>query len=527
MSTFSPLNTDGSLYEALHAMVTQYPDDDALVLGEGRDTYRQLGRKVDALAAGFSEMGIGRGDKIAIILPVCRENVYVFFALAKLGAPFVPISPQLRSYEVRHILSDSDAIGVVTLASMMGHDYVAMLEGLKADLPKLQHIVVYGGEAKGDHVALSGLLAGEPAPVEGELPTGDDIVGIMFTSGTTGLPKGAMHTHRSMLTEIDIVLRMFTREDLSALLNSFPMFHHSGIAAPLMFLLSGGKLVLQTRFDPREALRLIEEEKISFAVGAPVTAMLMLRLSAVDQRDLSSLRVFGMGGSLCPPELIRTLKERLGCVVFNGLGITEAGFVSTTRPDDSEELQATTVGRPAQGVEVKIVDDDRSEVPVGEAGEIACRSAMVMEGYYGRPEETAQVLDDERWYYTGDVGSLDADGYLMIFDRKKDMIIRGGENIYAAEIEHFLATHPQIQQAAVIGVPGEVTGERVRAYVKLMEGAQLSETDVVNYCRGQIANYKLPEEVRFVESFPLSALWKVQKYKLRDEAIKEREAAAS
>ena len=525
MSEVSPFSTDGSLYEALHAMVERYPDADALVLGEGRDTYRRLGEKVDALAAGLSQMGIGRGDRVALILPVCRENVYAFFALAKLGAPFVPISPQLRSYEVRHILGDSGAAGVITLASMMGHDYVAMIEGLKVDLPELKHVVVYGGEANGDNAALADLLAGEPAPMEGPQPTGDDIVGIMFTSGTTGLPKGAMHTHRSMLAEIDIVLRMFTREDLAALLNSFPMFHHSGIAAPLMFLLSGGKLVLQPRFDPREALRLIEEEQISFAVGAPVTAMLMLRLSAVDKRDLSSLRVFGMGGSLCPPELISTLKQRLNCVVFNGLGITEAGFVSTTRPDDSEELQATTVGRPALGVQVKIVDDDRRQVPVGEAGEIACRSVMVMKGYYGHPEETSKVLDEDGWYYTGDVGSLDENGYLSIFDRKKDMIIRGGENIYAAEIERFLATHPQIQQAAVIGIPGEVTGERVRAYVLLTEGAELSETDVVNYCRGQIANYKLPEEVRFVESFPLSALWKVQKYKLREKAIREREAA--
>jgi acyl-CoA synthetase (AMP-forming)/AMP-acid ligase II len=524
MGEIVSLNTDGNLYEALHAMVARYPNSDALVLGDARDTYQQLGEKVDALAFGLSELGIGRGDKMAIILPVCRENVYAFFALAKLGAPFVPISPQLRSYEVRHILADSDSVGVITLSAMMGHDYVDMIQGLQADLPALQHVVVQGDGARAGTVALADLLDTEPRSLDGQPPAGDDIVGIMFTSGTTGLPKGAMHTHRSMLTEIDIIFEMFSREDLAALLNSFPMFHHSGIAAPLMFLLSGGKLVLQPRFDPREALCLIEEERISFAMGAPVTAMLMLRLAAVDQRDLSSLRVFGMGGSLCPPELIRSLKERLNCVVFNGLGITEAGFVSTTRPDDPEEAQATTVGRPAAGVEVKIVDDDRHDVAVGEAGEIVCRSEMVMEGYYGHPEETAKVLDDEGWYYTGDVGSLDPDGYLSIFDRKKDMIVRGGENIYAAEIERFLATHPQIQQAAVIGVPGEVTGERVRAYVLLAEGAELTETDVVNYCRGQIANYKLPEEVRFVKSFPLSALWKVQKYKLREEALQEQGA---
>jgi acyl-CoA synthetase (AMP-forming)/AMP-acid ligase II len=228
-----------------------------------------------------------------------------------------------------------------------------------------------------------------------------------------------------------------------------------------------------------------------------------------------------MGGSLCPAELIRALKGRLGCGVFNGLGVTEAGFISTTKPDDPEEVQTGTVGRPAEGVEIKIVDDERQEVPVGQAGEIVCRSPMVMEGYYKRPQETAQVLDEEGWYYTGDIGSLNEEGYLSIFDRKKDIINRAGENIYPAEIEDYLVTHPKIKMAAVIGVPSQVGGERVRAYILPMEGVELTETEVVDYCRGQIANYKLPEEVRFVENFPLSALWKVQKFKLREEAIQE------
>lgn len=527
MNRGSVIDTNATLYEALQNVIRQYPGKEALVLGEARDTYSQLGEKVDALAAGLSQLGIGKGEKVGLILPVCLENIYAFFALAKLGAPYVPMSPQLRAFEVRHILGDSEAVAVITVGQMMGHDYVAMIEGVRSELPNLRHVIVYGDGVKGGAIALAELLAAEPAPHSRELVGPDDLVGLMYTSGTTGLPKGAMHTHRAVLTQVAITLQIFQPEDLAAMLNHFPMFHHSGIAAPLMFLLSGGKLVLGQRFDPRQALRSIEEERISFVVGAPVTAMLMLKMADAEQRDLSSLRVFGMGGSLCPPELIRALKERLGCGVFNGLGITEAGFVSTTKPDDPEDVQARTVGRPAQGVEVKIVDDERHEVPVGQAGEIACRSPMLMEGYYKRPEETAAVLDEEGWYYTGDVGSLDEEGYLSIFDRKKDMIIRGGENIYPAEIENYLVTHPMIKMAAVIGVPSEVGGERVRAYILPVEGAELTEIEVVNYCRGQIATYKLPEEVRFVESFPLSALWKVQKYKLREEAIRELEEARS
>jgi len=515
------LNSHATLYEALQHVIRQYPDKDALVLGEARDTYRQFGQKVDALAAGLNRLGIGKGDKVGLILPVCLENLYAFFALAKLGAPFVPISPQLRAFEVQHILGDSEAAAVISVGHMMGHDYVAMIEGLRPALPNLRHIIVHGENARAGTISLPELLATEPAPLDGESVSPDDLVGLMYTSGTTGLPKGAMHVHRSMLTQVAVVLDIFQPEDLVAMLNHFPMFHHSGIAAPLFFLLSGGKLVLAERFDPREALRLIEKERISFLVGAPITATILLKMADIERRNLSSLRVFGMGGSLCPPELIRALKERLGCRVFNGLGITEAGFVSTTRPDDPEDAQASTVGRPAQGVEVKIVDDERRQLAVGQTGEIACRSAMRMEGYYKRPKETAEVMDEEGWYYTGDIGSLDERGYLSIFDRKKDMIVRGGENIYPAEIERFLVTNPKIQMAAVIGVPSEVGGERVRAYILPAQGAELTEIEVVNYCRGQIAAYKTPEEVRFVDNFPLSALWKVQKYKLREQAMKE------
>jgi fatty-acyl-CoA synthase len=519
------VDANTTLYVALQNVIRHYPDRDALVLGEARITYGELGRRVDALATGLSQLGIRKGDKVGLILPVCLENLYAFFALAKLGAPFVPISPQLRSFEVRHLLSDSEAVAVITEGQMMGFNYISMIETLRAELPQLRHVIIRGQGASGETVSLADLLGTEPAPVDGEPVGPDDLVALLYTSGTTGLPKGAMHTHRSYLNQMAAVFEILRPQDLLALLNHFPMFHSSGIAAPLIFLLSGGKLVLAERFNPRDALRLIEEEKVSFAMGAPVTAMLMLKMAAAEPRDLSSLHVFGMGGSLCPPELIRSLKERLSCGVFNGLGITEAGFISTTRPDDPEEVQAYTVGRPARGVEVKIVDDQRRAVPVGQPGEIACQSPMMMKGYFKRPHETAEVLDAEGWYYTGDVGSLDQGGYLRIFDRKKDMIVRGGENIYPAEIERYLTTNPKIKTAAVIGVPSKAGGERVRAYILPQEGAELTPVEVVNYCRGQIATYKLPDEVRFVQEFPLSALWKVQKFKLREEALRELETA--
>ncbi|MFC2030161.1 class I adenylate-forming enzyme family protein [Chloroflexota bacterium] len=521
MSRQIQIRANSTLYDALQQVIEQCPEDEALVLEGTRKTYAQLGRLVDALASGLSRLGISHGDNVALILPVCLENIYAFFALARLGAPFVPISPQLRAFELRHILDDSEAAAVITIGNMMGHDYVDMIQALRPGLPNLKHVIVHGEGATGDAVPLEELLGAEHHPPPESLAGPADLVGLMYTSGTTGLPKGAMHTHRSMLTQVAVVLELFGPDDLAAMLNHFPMFHLSGIAAPMIFLLSGGKLVLAERFHPIEALNLIGAERISFTVGAPATAQLMLKMAQPLQHDLSSLRVFGMGGSLCPPELIRALKERWDCAVFNGLGISEAGFVSTTRPDDPERVQANTVGRPAKGVDLRIVNDEHRDLPVGEEGEIVCRSPMVMEGYYKRPDETAEVLDADGWYHTGDIGSLDEEGYLSIFDRKKDVIHRGGESLYPAEIERYLVTHPQIKMAAVIGVPSPVGGERVRAYILPLEGAELTEIDVVNYCRGRIATYKIPAEVRIVESFPLSALWKVQKFQLREEALQE------
>jgi fatty-acyl-CoA synthase/long-chain acyl-CoA synthetase len=515
------IDTNSTVYNALFAAAQQHPAKDAVVFGGTRKTYKQLINSVDSLAEGLYDLGIRKGDNVALILPPCFENVLCFFSLAKLGTPFVPISPQLRSYEVQHILRDSDSVAVIAMAEMMGHNYLQMIEDIRPHLPKFNHLIALGKNTCENVQSFDALVENENKTNLEEPVFPSDIVGIFYTSGTTGLPKGAMHSHRGILTQISSTIELFSQNDLAAMLNFFPMFHLSGIVSPLIFLLSGGKLVLTPRFDPREALRLIEEEKISFMVGAPITARIILKLAESSQRDLSSLRIFGMGGAQCPPEIIHNLKQRFNCGVFNGLGITEAGFVSASKPDDPEDKQVATVGRPPTGVDLEIVNDDRQILPVGDIGEIACRSSMMMEGYYKQPDETSKVLDDDGWYYTGDIGRLDQLGYLTILDRKKDVISRGAENIYPAEIERYLVSHSKIKKAAVIGVPSAVGGERVRAYILAEDGAELDEIEVVKYCRGQIASYKLPDEVRFVDDFPLSSLWKVQKYKLREEASTE------
>jgi acyl-CoA synthetase (AMP-forming)/AMP-acid ligase II len=268
---------------------------------------------------------------------------------------------------------------------------------------------------------------------------------------------------------------------------------------------------------------MIEEDQVTLVVAAPAMMKLMMDVMDIAQRDLSSVKVAAMGAAPVPPALINAVRERLDSGVFNVYGMTEMGLISMTRPDYPIEIQTTTIGRPPSGVEVKIVDEERREVPIGQAGEIACITPMAMMGYYNNPEQTAKSYDDEGWFYTGDIGSYSEEGYLSIFDRKTDMIIRGGENIYPAEIEHYLMSNPKVQMAAVIGIPSEVSGETLRAYILLKEDEELTEVEVVDYCRGQIAGYKIPQEVRFVESFPLTSLMKVQKYQLREEAMRELE----
>ena len=515
------LDPNRTLYESLQDNVQEFPDRDAIVLGETRVTYRQLGERVDSLAAGLSQLGVQKGDKVCLLLPTCVENLYAFFALAKLGAPFVPMSPQSRRFEIQHIAGDSEAVAVITVAKLAHFDYLAMIEDVRPNLPNLQHVIAMGGTGDGKAVSLEELLQTQPTEAVGETPEPDDILNILYTSGTTGFPKGAVHTHRNFALMINNGAKAVGVNEST--LNPFPMFHYGGVIIGLTSVLLGGKIVLLPAFDPREALRLIPQERVTTFAGVPTMLLLMLRMPDFNQYDLSSLRNCYSGAAPIAPELVYALKERIGCSIANGYGMTETGTISITTPDDPVEAPAHTVGRPAPDVEVKITDDDRNELPVGEEGEIAVRGTTLLKGYYKRPEATAEAFDEEGWFYTGDVGMIDEDGYVRILDRKTDMLIRAGVNIYPAEIENVMVSHPKIQMAAVIGVPNPVEGERVRAYVLPMEGAELTSLEVIEHCREQIAGYKVPDEVRFVESFPLSAARKVQKFKLREEAHKELE----
>jgi acyl-CoA synthetase (AMP-forming)/AMP-acid ligase II len=307
----------------------------------------------------------------------------------------------------------------------------------------------------------------------------------------------------------------------------FPPFQYAGLFGIFATLVTGGKVILMDRFDPQRALEYIQTEKVSQIGGSPTMYRLLLQTPGQERYDLSSVQRVTFSSEAMPCDLVQALYERLHCSLENFYGTTESQLVSWTSPQDTWERAATTVGKPVPGARVRIVDDERRPLPVGERGEIAVQTSQMMLGYCNDPELTAQVLDAEGWFYTGDIGYIGDDGYLRLVDRKKDMILRGGQNIYPVEIEQYLERHPAIRRAAVIGVPSEMGGEAVWAFLELQPGARLTVKEVLNFCRGQIAPFKIPEQVRFVERLPMTAANKVQKFRLREMAAQELSANAS
>ena len=478
---------------------------------------------MDRLAGGLQSLGVQKGDRVVALLPACPESVYSLFVPWLLGSVEVPLNPLLREHELRHILADCGAKVVLTTQSWLGQDYPALLARLLPDLPDLRAVVVQGAEG-GDGrlfysldevLAQGGSLRQVPLSAE-------EMVRITYTSGTTGMPKGVVRSWDRVfgLVRPEIAPRLNPRL-LRALLLPFPMCYYSGLLGAIATLLSGGKLIMMDRFRPRLAWEFIQQERVTQVGCSPTMFRLMLRMRGQEQYDVSSVRRVTYSSEPMPPELARALHERFQAPIEQYYGMNETGNITWTALDDPPEIAATTVGKPAPGVHLRIVDDDRRPLPDGERGEVAVKTSQMMLGYYRSPELTAQVLDDEGWFYTGDVGYVGDDGNLRLVDRKKDLIIRGGQNVYPAEVEAYLDLHPAVQRSGVVGVPNELGGEAVWAYVQLVPGAEVSAIELRSFCRGKIASFKVPSQVRFVDRLPLSVTDKVQRYKLRELAAEE------
>jgi len=544
------ITTSMTMAEAFRQVASGHPRREALVCGEVRATYGQVVDRVTALACGLERLGIGKGDKVAAALSPGPEFVYLFFTLAELGAVMVPINPQLRPRQIDYLLRDSEPVAVMTSGWLGTAEGRRMIEDVQPEVPSLRHVIPAEGGTE-SALRLADLLSAEPAssfrPPD---VSPDDLLALLYTSGTTGVPKGTMHSHRSLMTPVVASLKLRemwikrpslkTVERLAKVLPRYgerllraagrPQtflsttgFHTiTGLEVMLQALLMSDKLVIMPRFHPLEALQLIERERVTILVAVPMALSILLQMKDLDRYDLSSLLICGTGSAPCPADLARQIQKRLGCAIHIGFGTTElAGGIAATSLEDSDDLQAETVGQAMPGMEIKIVDDERRELPPGQVGELACRGNSVMMGYWRAPDRTAEVVDEEGWYYTGDLATMDEQGYVRIVGRKKDMIIRGGQNIYPAEIENYLVAHEKIREAAVLGVPALIGGERAWAFVILEEGAEMTAREVLDYCRMGMDAYKIPDRVRFVTDFPRAASGKPQKFKLREVALRE------
>jgi len=506
------------------------PNSEFIIFENKRLTRRRVFADINTLAAGLRALGVRKGDRVATLLPACPEAAYTIFLPEVLGTVNVPLNPLLGEYELRHILADCEAKVIITTQRWYGRDYPTLLTRLLPDLPELRYIIVRDAEwdVKEEvdgrlFLPLERVMASDNSLRRARV-SADDVILLSYTSGTTGRPKGVAHTHsRYWGIATQAVSPRLDFASLRCLLIPFPPYHYAGLFSIIVALLAGGKVILMDRFDPQRMLEYIQEEGVTQIGASPTVYRLLLNTPGQERYDLSSVRRIAFSTEPISFDLARALHERLGCGLDNIYGTTESMLISWTSPDDPWELAATTVGKPVPGAKVRIVDDNRHPLPRGEVGEIAVRTSQMMSGYHRNPELTAQVLDGEGWFYTGDLGYMDEKGYLRLVGRKTDLIIRGGENIYPEEVEAYLERHPAIRRAGVIGVPSTVGGEAVWAYVELHPGATLTAGEVLNFCRGQIAPFKMPEQVRFVKRLPTTATGKVQRFRLREMAAEEGE----
>ena len=499
----------------------------AITDGAVQMTYAELDAARIQSAQAFIAAGLEKGERIAIWAPNIYQWIIAAIGAQSVGGVLVPLNTRLKGAEAAYILRASGAKLLFTVGDFLGMNYPDLLQG--QELPALEQIVMLSGEAEGARSWDDFLAAGQSIPAReveervGAL-TPDDTLDILFTSGTTGKPKGVITSHgQNIRTFENWSATVGLRSDDNYLIIN-PFFHSFGYKAGwLAAIIRGARMLPVQSFDLDEVLEQIPREKISMIPGPPTIYQSLLAHPRRADYDLSSLRLAVTGAAPVPVELVRQMREELGFeVVVTAYGLTETcGVVSICRADDSAERISHTSGRAMDGVEMKCVDVDGEEVPAGSEGEIWCRGFNVMRAYLDNPAETAKTITSDGWLQTGDVGVMDADGYVRITDRIKDMFIVGGFNCYPAEIENSLCSMPGVARAAVIGVPDERMGEVARAYIVPTADAQLDEAGVVQWCRDNMANYKVPRSVRFVEDFPMNAGGKVLKKDLREMAGRE------
>jgi len=525
----------GTIPRLVRSSAQRFPTREAIVDVDAGVTltFPELAEAADRAARAFITSGIAPGDRVAIWAPNCWEWVVAAIGLQSAGAVLVPLNTRFKGREAAYILGKSGARALLTVTGFLDTDYVQLLResvDVGGELPALETIVVLRGDAPAGTITWAEFLTradgtGPPTAEARALAVRpDDLSDLLFTSGTTGNPKGVMQTHAATLRSFrdwsDVV--GLGEGDRYLVVN--PFFHAFGYKAGwLSALMMGATILPHAVFDAAAILERIPRDRISMLPGPPTIYQSILHDPDLHRHDLSSLRLAVTGAAAIPVELIVRMRNELSFeTIITGYGLTETcGIATMCRYDDEPETIATTSGRAIPGVEVLVVDEQGAEVPRGEPGEVVVRGYNVMQGYYDDPAETAATIDPDGWLHTGDIGVMDERGYLRITDRTKDMFIVGGFNAYPAEIENLMLRNEHIAQVAVVGVPDERMGEVGMAFVIRRPGSVVSEAEIVAWARDEMANYKAPRHVVFVDELPLNATGKVLKYELRERGAKQ------
>ena len=525
-STATPL-LDETISGNLARTVAAHGDREALVSVEQslRYTYREFAVAVDDVASGLMAMGVQVGDRVGIWSPNCAEWVLVQYATARIGAILVTINPAYRVAELEYVLNQS-GISVLVAAEAFSHsDYRGMVEEVRDGVP-VQQVVYLQTSDWADLLAVGEAVSVDQLEERSAGLRPDDPINIQYTSGTTGFPKGATLSHRNILNNGFFVGEACGYTPADRVCIPVPFYHCFGmVLGNLACTTHGAAMVVPSAgFDAAASLRACEQERCTSLYGVPTMFIAELSEPDLDNYDLSSLRTGIMAGSPCPVEVMKQVVDRMNMSeVTIAYGMTETSPVSTqTSAGDSLDKRVSTVGRVHPHVEVRIVDPETGDtVPRGRAGEFMTRGYSVMLGYWDDEARSTEAIDDQGWMHSGDLAVMDDDGYINIVGRIKDMIIRGGENIYPREIEEYLYRHPDVVEVQVIGVPDARYGEEIMAWVQLRDSATLDADDIKEFCRGQIAHYKVPRYVKFTDEFPMTITGKIQKYLMREQSIDE------
>ena len=533
-----------TLPDLLAQTTARLPDHPAAVFRaqDIRWSYRDLSREVDKCAAGLLNLGISKGDRVGIWSPNRAEWLLTQFATARIGAILVCINPAYRLSELEYALNAVECTALVTARAFKSSDYTGMLQSLAPELPTsdgalqakrlphLRHIIVMGPDVPKGMQGFDALCAhgaDHAAQLDAITATLDpqDVINIQFTSGTTGSPKGASLTHHNIVNNAHFVTQTLELAEQDRLCIPVPFYHCFGmVMGTLGCVTKGATIVVPGEgFDARETLQAVSEEGCTALFGVPTMFVNELALPDFESYDLSTLRTGIMAGAPCPREIMRQVQSQMHMTgVTIAYGMTETSPVSfQSNVDDPLDQRVSSVGRIHPHVEVRLVDAEGKTVPTGEQGELLTRGYSVMKGYWGEAVKTAESIDADGWMHTGDLATLDADGYCSITGRVKDMILRGGENIYPREIEEFLYTHPDIAQAQVFGIPDETLGETVCAWLVLHDHATTTTDEIRQFCKNNIAHFKVPKHIRMKSELPMTVTGKPQKFIMRDQMVEE------